>query len=378
MLARKPPMGWNSWNTFGWNINDKLIRETADAMVETGLRDAGYKYVVIDDCWSLRRRGPDGRIVPDPEKFPYGMKDLADYVHSKGLKLGMYSCAGTMTCAGFPGSFGHEFLDAETFASWGVDFLKYDFCHKPKLANGPILYNRMAMALKATGREILFSACNWGSDNVERWIRSSGAHMDRSTGDIWDNFDRIRRIARSQMDKLAYSGPGCYNDIDMLVCGMYGKGNVGGHAGGCSDLEYRTHFALWCMYSSPLMIGCDVRNVSEETRKLLLNRDLIAINQDEEARPPMFFIGNSESGRVGMFRHLSNGEYAFAFVNYDDREGGMVCQLYDLGLTVDSGYGFELRDIFTGEVRGPYNDYFFVPRMQPHEIKVYKAKLVKM
>ena len=179
MLARKPPMGWNSWNTFGWNINDKLIRETADAMVETGLRDAGYKYVVIDDCWSLRRRGPDGRIVPDPEKFPYGMKDLADYVHSKGLKLGMYSCAGTMTCAGFPGSFGHEFLDAETFASWGVDFLKYDFCHKPKLANGPILYNRMAMALKATGREILFSACNWGSDNVERWIRSSGAHMYR-------------------------------------------------------------------------------------------------------------------------------------------------------------------------------------------------------
>ncbi|MBE6597807.1 MAG: glycoside hydrolase family 27 protein, partial [Ruminococcaceae bacterium] len=187
MLAQTPPMGWNSWNTFGENINEQVIRETADAIVEKGLRDAGYEYVVIDDCWAMRDRDENGRLVPDPVKFPSGMKALSDYVHSKGLKFGIYSCAGYRTCADYPGSFDHEFEDAQTFADWGVDFLKYDYCNKPKLANGPILYNRMSMALKATGREILFSACNWGSDEVHKWIRSTGTHMYRSTPDILDN-----------------------------------------------------------------------------------------------------------------------------------------------------------------------------------------------
>ena len=379
MLAKRPPLGWNSWNTFGENISEDLIKEIADAMVSTGLRDAGYEYVVIDDCWSLRRRGPDGRIVPDPKKFPSGMKALADYIHERGLKFGMYSDAGTKTCAGYPGSFEHEFVDAQTFAEWGVDFLKYDFCNKPWLQNGPILYNRMAMALKATGRDILLSACNWGSDHVETWIRSHGADMYRSTGDIWDNFDSVRHIARSQMDKIAYSGPGCYNDMDMLICGMYSHGNVGGgERGGCSDLEYRTHFALWCIYQSPLMIGCDIRSINKETLDLLKNRALLAIDQDEDARPPMFFSGNNESPVVGMFKHLSGGEYLFAYVNYCDREAGACCELYDIGLSSCAGYGFELRDLFTDEVSGPYNDYFLIPRMQPHDIRIYRAKLVKM
>ena len=179
-------MGWNSWNTFGENISEELIMGIADAMVEKGLRDAGYEYIVIDDCWSLRERGEDGRLVADPKKFPHGMKYLADYIHSKGMKFGMYSCAGTLTCAGYPSSFDHEYLDAQTFADFGVDFLKYDFCYKPETSDGPLLYYRMGMALKATGREILFSACNWGSDNVWQWIRSTGAHMYRSTGDIVD------------------------------------------------------------------------------------------------------------------------------------------------------------------------------------------------
>ncbi len=379
MLAKRPPLGWNSWNTFGENIDEDLIRETANAIVSTGLRDAGYEYIVIDDCWSLRRRGPDGRIVPDPKKFPSGIKTLSDYIHSLGLKFGMYSDAGTKTCAGYPGSFEHEFEDAETFASWGVDYLKYDFCNKPRLQDGPILYNRMSMALKSTGRDILLSACNWGSDNVERWIRSSGADMYRSTGDIFDKFDHVRNIARSQMDKIAYSAPGCYNDMDMLICGMYGNGNVaGGHGGGCSDLEYRTHFALWCLYQSPLMIGCDVRHMSDETLSLLTNRELLAIDQDEDARPPMFFYGNSESNVVGMFKHLSGGEYAFAFVNYSDHRAGLSCELFDIGLSSRAGFGFELRDIFTGEVSGPYCDYFNVHGLEPHEIRVYRARLVRM
>lgn len=379
MLAKKPPMGWNSWNTFGQNINEALIKETADAMVESGLKDAGYEYIVIDDCWSLRRRGADGRIVPDPEKFPSGMKSLSDYIHSKGLKFGMYSDAGTKTCAGYPGSFEHEFVDAETFAEWGVDYLKYDFCNKPKLQDGPILYNRISMALKATGRDILLSACNWGSDHVETWIRSHGADMYRSTGDIWDNFDSVRRIARSQMDKIAYSAPGCYNDMDMLICGMYSHGNVGGgEHGGCTDIEYRTHFALWCLYQSPLMIGCDIRKMNDATKSLLTNPELLAINQDEDARPPIFFIGNSESNVVGMLKHLSNGEYVFAFVNYSDHDAYASCELYDIGLSAYAGYGFELTDIFTKEESGPYCDYFPAYRIAPHDIKILRARLVKM
>ncbi len=235
------------------------------------------------------------------------------------------------------------------------------------------------MALKSTGRDIVLSACNWGSDHVETWIRSSGAGMYRSTGDIWDNFDSVRRIARSQMDKIAYSGPGCYNDMDMLICGMYSRGNVGGgEHGGCTDTEYRTHFALWCLYQSPLMIGCDIRNINEETLALLKNPELLAIDQDAEARPPLFFYGNNESNVVGMFKHLENGEYAFAFVNYSDHEAWLSCELFDIGLSSQAGYGFELRDIFTGEVTGPFCDYFNVQRLAPHDIRIYRAKLVKM
>ena len=173
MLAKRPPMGWNSWNTFGENISDALIRETADAMVETGLRDAGYEYLVIDDCWSLRERDENGSLVADPAKFPNGMKAVADYVHSKGLKFGMYSCCGVKTCAGYPGSWGHEFDDAKYFAEVGIDFLKYDNCYHPSMPSH-LSYNRMALALKSQNRDILFSACNWGNAHVETWARSCG------------------------------------------------------------------------------------------------------------------------------------------------------------------------------------------------------------
>ena len=177
MLASRPPLGWNSWNTFGEHINDRLIREMADCMVEQGWLSAGYEYLVIDDCWSLRERDENGLLVPDPEKFPCGMKAVADYVHSKGLKFGMYSCAGVMTCASYPSSYDHEFTDAKTFASWGVDFLKYDFCNFPESGNCRGRYQTMSMALKASGRNILFSACNWGREDPWKWMRSVGAHI---------------------------------------------------------------------------------------------------------------------------------------------------------------------------------------------------------
>ena len=371
MLAQKPPMGWNSWNTFGPNINEKVVRDTADAFITKGLKDAGYEYVVIDDCWSLRDRGTDGRIVPDPEKFPSGMKALADYIHSKGLKFGMYSCAGTRTCAGYPGSFDYEFIDAKTFAEWGVDFLKYDFCYKPSLANGPILYNRMGMALKASGREILFSACNWGSDEVEKWIRSTGAHMYRSTGDINDNFDSFKSIAMSQVDKLAYSAPGCFNDIDMLICGMHGKGNVAN--GGCTDIEYRTHFALWCLFQSPLMIGGDLSNIDDYNLELLKNKELLSINQDPEARPPMR-LGAGD--RPMFFKHLSNNEYVLAFFNFTDHDRHSDIELYDLGITVASGYGFKLHDIFTGDEIGVIKGHLNTV-VSSHDCKIFRGTLVE-
>ena len=376
MLANLPPMGWNSWNTFGHAINEKVVRDTADAIVDLGLKDVGYEYVVIDDCWSLRQRSAEGKLVADPEKFPSGMKALADYVHSKGLKFGMYSCAGTRTCAGYPGSFDYEFVDAKTFAEWGVDFLKYDFCYKPRLSAGPVLYNRMGMALKASGREILFSACNWGSDEVEKWIRSTGAHMYRSTGDVNDSFRSFKEIAMSQVDKLGYSGPGCYNDIDMLICGMHGKGNVAN--GGCTDTEYKVHFALWCLFQSPLMIGSDLSVCNQYNLDLMKNKELIAINQDPEARPPMLVNGDRE--RPIFFKHCANGEYVLAFFNFSDNvsngDWGATCEFFDFGLTAASGYGLRLRDIFTGEDIGLQAEYMNV-RLEPHDCKIYRGTLEK-
>ncbi len=376
MLATRPPMGFNTWNTFGTNLNDKMIRETADAMVELGLRDAGYEYLVIDDCWSKRDRDPEtGKIVPDPEKFPDGMKAVSDYVHAKGLKFGMYSCAGVRTCADYPGSFDHEYLDAETFAEYGCDFLKYDFCFRPPTVDGPLLYRRMGMALKACGREILFSACNWGSDNVHQWIRSTGAQMYRSTGDINDSFKSFKDIALSQIDNLCYSAPGCYNDIDMLVCGMYGKGNVAN--GGCDDTDYRTHFALWCMFSAPLMIGCDLRTVSDATLKLLKDKELLRIDQDEEARPA--FVVNAhpwDTDKKVLCKHLADNEYALGFFNLGEQDGKIPMYPTDAGLTTNSGYAFELTDIESGECLGRFRDYINI-QVPKHGCRIFRTKVVK-
>ena len=375
MLAQTPPMGFNTWNTFGSQINDTMIRETADAMVEKGLKEAGYEYLVIDDCWSERQRDPvTDKIIPDHVKFPNGMKAVSDYVHSKGLKFGLYSCAGVRTCANYPGSFDHEFLDAETFAEYGADFLKYDYCYAPgnEKINGPLLYRRMGMALRASGREILFSACNWGKDDVEQWIRSAGAHMYRSTGDINDSPNSFKEIAKSQLNKLCYSMPGCYNDMDMLVVGMYGKGNVA--AGGCTDDDYLLHFALWCMFNSPLMIGCDVRTLSGPSLSLLTNKDLIAIDKDPEARPPInFYVG--WYGYTLLFKLLSDGSYAILAANATDNGQLMTGPFFNLGLDADR-YGMELTDLMTGERIDTFYDYVHMI-LPPHKTRIFRGNLVR-
>lgn len=393
MIAKKPPMGWNTWNTFGDKINEQLIRETADVLANEGYLEAGYEYLVIDDCWSLRERDAQGRLVADPAKFPNGMKAVADYVHSKGLKFGMYSCAGVRTCAGYPGSYDHEFVDAATFAEWGVDYLKYDYCNFPETADGKRAYHTMSMALKASGREILFAACNWGSDEPGRWMKSIGAHMYRSTGDIMDNFRSFIDIAKSQLGHFCESGSGCFNDIDMLTVGMYNKGNVA-FGKPCTDDEYAMQFSLWCLMGAPLMMGADIRSLTPESKKLLLNKELIAVDQDEELRPPFIvkrggvtvLDPNPEPGKsqwvtiddtaYTFIKHLSNNEFVLAYYNLSEHPSEISCIFADAGLPYTSGYGFELTDLFSGEKIGVVRDYYN-PYMQPHTCRLFKAKLVK-
>lgn len=206
MLGKTPPMGWNSWNTFGPDVNEQIVLETADVMAEKGYLEAGYEYVVIDDCWMEKER-VDGKLVVNKEKFPHGMKYVGDYIHSKGLKFGIYSAAGTLTCQGFPGSYGHEFEDARMFADWGVDYLKYDLCHFPGSGDIRNAYITMAMALRATGRDIMYAACPVGQGEPHKWMRSVGAHLYRSTGDINDSFESFRSNAMSQFRSLATSAP---------------------------------------------------------------------------------------------------------------------------------------------------------------------------
>ena len=396
-LGITPPMGWNSWNTFTWEINDKLIREAADAFVSEGLKDAGYEYVVIDDCWSEKQRDKNGKLVPDHWKFPDGIKPVADYVHSKGLKFGMYSCAGTHTCGGHPGSFEHEFDDAETFAEWGVDYLKYDYCYKPDHIPGEVLYKRMSMALRNCGRDIMFSACNWGDDNVYKWIRESGAHLFRSTGDIQDNWESIKRLALSQIGSECYGGNFCHNDIDMLVVGMHGgsnnewinsteqgvnviadSGETMPKLGGCTDEEYRTHFSLWAIMNSPLMIGCDIRRMTPATKEILTNKDVIAINQDIECRAPYCIRQwNNPENVMALVKPLSDGSLAICFVNFGDKKSEMSLQFWDMGISYAENIGLSFYNCYTKQDEGKFAERY-VAQVEPHDTMVFIAKPVKL
>lgn len=362
MVQNVPPMGWNSWNTYGVEINDKLLYESADALVRSGLRDCGYQYVVIDDGWSEKQRNAQHRLVPDHTKFPDGIKAVADYVHSQGLKLGIYSCAGVMTCGGYPGSYEHEFLDAASFAEWGVDFLKYDYCFKPVDDVGALLYRRMGTALATCGRDIVFNACSWGADETAQWIKSTGAHMWRSTVDIFDTWESIKSLAKRQKDLFSFNGHGCFNDMDMLVVGMNGKGNVG--LQGCSFTQYRTHFSLWALCGSPLVIGCDVRNMSDETLSILSNRDIIAVNQDPAYHQVFLtggchgFAGDYEDDCFGLARMMENGDFAIGLFNLTDQPNNLYFTMAGLGLNRSCGKKLHLKNLWTGETAHTVDGYF--------------------
>ncbi|KAL7138696.1 hypothetical protein ABFS83_09G000300 [Erythranthe nasuta] len=269
-LGLTPQMGWNSWNHFQCNIEEKLIRETADAMVSTGLSALGYEYINLDDCWAELNRDSQGNFVAKASTFPSGIKALADYVHGKGLKLGIYSSAGTQTCSNqMPGSLGYEEQDAKTFASWGIDYLKYDNCNNNNISPKE-RYPVMGKALLNSGRSIFYSLCEWGQEDPATWAKSVGNSW-RTTGDIIDNWDSMTSRADINDQWASYAGPGGWNDPDMLEVGN----------GGMTTEEYRSHFSIWALVKAPLIIGCDIRSMDKTTLALLSNKEVIAVNQDK-------------------------------------------------------------------------------------------------
>ena len=310
-LALTPPMGWNSWNKFACNVDENLVKQMADAMVSTGMKDAGYTYINIDDCWHGDRDSL-GFIHPDPKRFPSGMKALADYVHSKGLKLGIYSDAGSQTCGGRPGSRGYEFQDAQIYASWGIDYLKYDWCNTEGLkAEGA--YKTITAALRKAGRPIVLSICEWGNDRPWVWGPEVG-HLWRSTGDIYNCFDCINdhgswkswgimQILDKQEGLRKYAGPGHWNDPDMLEIGN-GKLTQG---------EDRAHFSMWAVLAAPLIAGNDLRKMSNDVAQVLTNKEVIAINQDSMG--VQGFRLNIKDSVETWLKPLKGGDWAVAFLN---------------------------------------------------------------
>jgi alpha-galactosidase len=314
-LAQTPPMGWNSWNTFQTNIDEPLLKGMVDTYVSSGMKDAGYTYFVLDDGWMSMERDKDGNLVADPKKFPNGMKEFADYVHSKGLKFGIYNCAGTKTCAGYPGTRGYEYQDARLYASWGVDYLKFDWCYSEGI-NAKEAYATMAKAIRAAGRPMIFSLCEWGSHLPWRWAKDDG-QLWRSTGDIGLGFVKtqtrgnwtplsVLNILDRQDSIRQYAGPGHWNDPDMLEVGNGMKYN-----------EDKAHFSLWCMLAAPLMAGNDLRKMSPQTTAVLTNKDIIAVDQDPMGIEAFRYY--SFDGIEIWIKPLANGEYAFCFLNRSDR-----------------------------------------------------------
>ena len=314
-LALTPPMGWNTWNTFAGNIKEDLIKETAEVMLVNGMQEAGYRTIVLDDAWMAKERDAQGNLVPDPNKFPGGMKGLGDFLHERGFKFGIYNCAGIKTCGGFPGSRGHEYQDAMSYARWGVDYLKYDWCNTEAL-NAEGAYMTMRDALYAAGRPVVFSLCEWGNNKPWLWGRKVG-HLWRTTGDIANCFDGVKdhgswkswgvmQILDMQKGLREYAGPDHWNDPDMMEVGN-----------GMAVNEDRAHFSMWCMLAAPLMAGNDVRRMSRETLEILTNKEAIAVDQD-----PLGVQGFQYSAKDNVevwFKPLSGGAWGMCVLNRSPR-----------------------------------------------------------
>lgn len=375
ILAPTPPMGWMTWNYFADNINEQNIMEMADAMLRSGMLNAGYNYVFIDDGW---QGGRDNRnnIIADPKKFPLGIKALADYVHSKGLKLGIYSDAALLTCAGYTASLGFEEQDAKTFASWGIDYLKYDYCSAPDdLEVAKIRYKTMSDALRNSGRDIVFGICEWGGRKPWLWAAKTGGQLWRTTNDVRDKWKRrsveeggegILDIVDINASLDQYAGPGHWNDMDMLVVGLNGKKGPSGDLGGtgCTNTEYQSQMSLWSIMASPLAATNDLRRMDEETKRILLNKEVIAINQD--------ILGKQAARQVNdkiwtiLLKPLQNGDYALAILNRTETSQIKVCDFSSLGLNGK----YQIKDLWQHQVVG--KDKKWKGSVNAHETKLFR------
>ena len=365
-LAPTPPMGWNSWNTFGVHIDENLIKEMSGALISSGMLEAGFNYIVIDDGWESMSRDAHGALIPDPARFPSGMKALGDYLHSKGFKFGIHNCAGTKTCSGFPGGRGHEFEDARTYASWGVDFLKYDWCEHGT-ANAEETYKTMSDALHAAGRPIVFSICEWGNNKPWLWGPKI-AQLWRTTGDITDCYDcqdvyamGWKYILKLQMGLEPYAGPEHWNAPDMLEVGN----------AGLSLAESRSHFSLWCMLAAPLMAGNDARKMPDEIRGILTNRELIAVDQDPLGKEGFQFM--EHPGKEIWAKELSAGSWAVCFFNNSESTVRIRVKWENLSF-LKGVYG--IRDLWQKESLGTTaKDY--TGDLAPHDVTVFRLAPVR-
>jgi len=369
--ALTPPMGWNSWRAFGDNplgekVSERNICETADILVAMGYKDAGYQYVVIDDHWH-GGRDKSGVLYPHPKRFPNGMKAIADYVHGKGLKFGIYSDAGNKTCGGEPGSYGYEEQDAKTFASWGVDFLKYDYCYAPENYKTAIRrYKKMGDALRKTGRPIVYSICEWGERSPWLWGAACGGYMWRVSFDLGARWDTPQNSNRgigilTAIDRMTglerFAGPGNWNDPDMLNVGFSRRGEK------CTDVEWRSHVSMWSMLAAPLIIGSDIRHLNEKTRSILLNTEVIAVDQDSKG---MQGIRICRTGQSEIWRkNLTGGRIAVAFFNRGEAPAKITATRDELEIPPDMT--IKIRELWKHEELGFMEDRFTADTA-PHEV----------
>lgn len=356
-LALTPPMGWNSWNTFQTNISEQLVKETADKMVSSGMKDAGYTYLVLDDGWmAMERDSITGDLVPDPKKFPNGIEPVVAYVHSKGLKFGLYNCAGTKTCAGYPGTRGYEYQDARNYAKWQIDYLKFDWCSTDG-QNAKESYTTMSKAIRKAGRPLIFSLCEWGNSKPWEWAANVG-QLWRTTGDITAQFDGIKTYgdwhANGVMtcvdiqDTLSrFAGPDHWNDPDMLEVGN-----------GLSQAENRAHFSVWSMMAAPLIAGNDIRKMDAATNAVLINKNVVAIDQDSLGKQGIKY--SDKDSLQTWIKPLKNGDWALCFLNrsgvtkpisFDWKHTMVRYKEADMDLDANAG-NYQLMDLWANKVIG--------------------------
>ncbi|WP_184547901.1 glycoside hydrolase family 27 protein [Mucilaginibacter sp. FT3.2] len=376
-LAVTPPMGWMTWNYYGEDISEQNIKEMADAMANTGMVKAGYQYIMIDDGW---QGGRDNRnmMIPDAKKFPSGIKSLADYVHSKGIKLGIYSDAATLTCAGYTASLGFEEQDAKTFTGWGIDYLKYDYCNAPEdSTTAKERYGKMARALQKSGRDITFSVCEWGDRQPWHWAAKAGGQLWRTTADIrnkWKNTSKensagIMDVYDINVELYPYASVGHWNDPDMLNVGLYKHAGPAAWSGGngCTDIEYQSQMSLWCMMASPLITSCNLAQMNEATKRILLNPDVIAIDQDA--------LGKQSARKINdtiwnvLVKPLANGDYAVAILNRGDNEAIYKLDFEKIGLNGK----YTITDLWSHKSSGKGKSW--KGQVKSHETKLFRLHI---